>query len=196
LKWRCWRSSVHGSQSRDRHDNCAFGTGAKVHRIRRRTTRPIDIPAIPLDLRRLPLRPASSLADGISARPGRQEVDFALILDAPDKDAIVQLAIGKEITEILYDRPQGWFAYLEQRAKLGYPNPSEVDRIAEAKATRDVLVHNRGVANKIYESKAAALARFKPGQRIDIPEPYHREIWELLRKVVRDVSDAALAKLP
>jgi hypothetical protein len=45
-----------------------------------------------------------------------KKVDFALILDAPDKEAIVQLAIGKELTEILYDRPQGWFAYIEQRA--------------------------------------------------------------------------------
>jgi hypothetical protein len=59
-----------------------------------------------------------------------------------------------------------------------------------------VLGHNRGVANKTYEAKAAGLARFKPGQRIDIPEPYHRETWELLRKVVRDVSDAVAGKLP
>ena len=125
-----------------------------------------------------------------------KKVDFAQILDAPDKDAIVQFAIGRELTEILYDRPQGWFAYLEQRAKLGCPTSIEIDHIAEAKATRDVLVHNRGVANKIYEAKAAGSARFKTGQRIDISEPYHRETWELLRKVVRDVSDAAAGKLP
>ena len=69
-------------------------------------------------------------------------------------------------------------------------------KIAEAKASRDVLVHNRGVASKTYESKAGKLARYKDGQRIDIPEYYHRQTWELLRKVVMDISNAAIAKVP
>ena len=51
-----------------------------------------------------------------------------------------------------------------------------------------------GFANKIYESKAGNLARFHEGERIDITEPYHRETWELIRKIVTDVSDAAIAK--
>jgi hypothetical protein len=42
--------------------------------------------------------------------------------------------------------------------------------------------------------KAGALARYKDGQGIDIPEPYHRQTWELICKVVNDLSDAALAK--
>ena len=29
---------------------------------------------------------------------------------------------------------------------------------------------------------------------MDLPEQYHRETWELLRKVVADVSDAAAAR--
>jgi len=105
------------------------------------------------------------------------------------------VTLNKELNEILYERPTGWFKYLEDKAKLGCPTPDEIDRIAEAKASRDVLVHNRGVASKIYESKAGALARHKDGQRMDISEQYHREIWELLRKVVTDMADAAIAKV-
>ena len=63
-----------------------------------------------------------------------------------------------------------------------------------AKASRDVLVHNRGVASKTYEFKVGNLARYKDGQRIEIPEHYHRETWELIRKVVTDISNAAIAK--
>jgi hypothetical protein len=96
----------------------------------------------------------------------------------------------------LYDRPTGWFKYLEDKAKLGCPTPDEVDRIAEAKASRDVLVLNRGVASKTYESKAGRFARHKNGQRIDIPEHYHRETWELIREVIRNISNAAIAKVP
>jgi hypothetical protein len=39
------------------------------------------------------------------------------------------------------------------------------------------------------------LARYKERERIEISEQYHREIWELIRKVVADISDAALAKI-
>jgi len=83
-----------------------------------------------------------------------KKVDFKAVLDAPDKDAITLLAVNKEPNELQYERPAAWFAYLEDRVKLGCPTADEIDRIAEAKASRDVLIHNRGVVNKTYESKA------------------------------------------
>jgi hypothetical protein len=125
-----------------------------------------------------------------------RKVDFKTILEASDKDAIILIAVGKELNEVLYERPRAWFAYLDDKVKLGCPTVEEIDRIAEAKASRDVLVHNRGIAGKLYEAKAGRFARFQDGDQMDISEPYHRETWELLRKVVADVSNAAMAKAP
>ena len=124
----------------------------------------------------------------------RKPVDFKTILDAPDKDAIILLVVNKELNEILYERPTRWFAYLEERAKLGCPTGNEIERFAEAKASRDVLVHNRGVVSKAYVSKAGRLARFKEGDRIDLPEDYHQATWELIRKIVTDICATAIAK--
>src|SRR5206468_2578675 len=90
-----------------------------------------------------------------------KQVDFKAVLEAPDKDAIALLVVNKELNELLYDRPAAWFAYLEGKAKLGCLTSDEIDRFAEAKASRDVLVHNRGVATKTYESKAGKQARYK-----------------------------------
>jgi hypothetical protein len=78
--------------------------------------------------------------------------------------------------------------------KLGCPTQDEIDRIGEAKASRDILAHNRGLANQIYLLKAGKFARFADGQKLDIPEHYHRETWELIRKVIADVFGAAAAK--
>jgi hypothetical protein len=125
---------------------------------------------------------------------GGRKVDFKEVLAAPDRDAIASLVIDKELSELFYDRPAAWFEYLEGKVNLGCPTADEIARLAEAKASRDVLSHNRGVANKVYISKAGPLARFKDGERIEIPEDYHRATWELLRKVVADVSNAAIAK--
>jgi hypothetical protein len=126
---------------------------------------------------------------------GGKTVEFKTVLQAPDKDAITQLVVNKELSEVLFERPAGWFVYLESKVKLGCPSEVEIERIAEAKAARDVLVHNRGIASKTYQMKAGRLARFKDGDRIDVPEQYHRETWELIRKVVSDISNAAIAKV-
>jgi hypothetical protein len=127
---------------------------------------------------------------------GGKKIDFKSVLDASDKDAITLMVVNKELNEILYERPTAWFAYLEDKVKLGCPSQDEVQRIAEAKASRDVLAHGRGVVGKAYESKAGALARHEEGDRIGIPSRYHRETWRLLRKVVTDLADAAIAKAP
>lgn len=127
---------------------------------------------------------------------GHKKLDFKTVLAAPDKDTVTQQIVGKELNEVLYERPAAWFAYLEEKAKLGCPAADEIGRFAEAKATRDALVHNAGIATKTYEAKAGAFARYKAGDLIDLPDAYHRETWALLLKIVADVSDAALAKSP
>lgn len=63
-----------------------------------------------------------------------------------------------------------------------------------ASATRDVVVHNRGIASLTYEEKAGPLARANAGEMLEIPEPHHRDCWQFLRKIVHDISTAAVAK--
>jgi hypothetical protein len=127
---------------------------------------------------------------------GGKQLLFQDVLDASDINTVASLVVNKEVISLSYERPAEWFKYLNDKAKLGCPTQDEIEKIAEAKASRDVLVHNRGVASDTYESKAGKLARYKAGQRIDIPEYYHRETWELLRKVITDISNAAIAKVP
>ncbi len=126
---------------------------------------------------------------------GKKTVDFRSILQLPDKDAITDLIVSRELVEVTYQRPSEWFAYLEKKAKLGCPSPGEVERIAEAKASRDLLAHNRGVANATHLFKAGRLARCGDRERIEISDQYHRETWDLLRKVVAEMADAAIVKV-
>lgn len=93
----------------------------------------------------------------LSAYPGSlggKQVKFETIMEASDKDAIIQAVVNKELNEVTYDPPMGWFDYLDKIAKLSVPTLAERERFAEAKASRDVIVHNGGVANMMYETKA------------------------------------------
>ena len=125
---------------------------------------------------------------------GAKELSFKTVLDAPDKEAVKLHVVNKELNELTYERPKDWFKYLEGRVKLGCPTEEEIDRIGEAKASRDILAHNRGITNKIYLLKSGKFARYDEGQKLDIPEHYHRETWELICKIITDVFAAAAAK--
>src|SRR5262245_5812311 len=81
---------------------------------------------------------------------GDKQIPFNTILDAPDKAAIVRSVVDRELNELAYARLADWFEYFNKRAKLGRPTADEIVALAEIKASRDVLVHNRGVVNKVY----------------------------------------------
>ena len=133
----------------------------------------------------------------LTAYPGslsKKLLEFGTVLNAPNKAAITFAVVDKELNELKYDRVSAWFEYLEKIARLGCPSAEEIERLAEIKATRDILIHNKGIANPIYVSKAGRYARYKDGETMDIPEPYHRESWELIKKVIGDVSNAVLSK--
>jgi hypothetical protein len=123
-----------------------------------------------------------------------KQVAFRDVLDAPDKEAITEMVVQKELNEVLYRKPADWFAYFDERVKLGCPTAEQIEHFAEAKAERDALAHNRGVVGRSYLLKAGRLAQYRDGERIDLTEPYHRQTWELLCLIVDDIAQAAEAK--
>ncbi|MDB5308218.1 MAG: hypothetical protein JWO38_2420 [Gemmataceae bacterium] len=125
---------------------------------------------------------------------GGKTVKLDDALDAGDLPTLIDQLIDHELAEVTYKSPRKVFEYLERRIGLAVPPAAEIDQLAEAKASRDVLAHSRGVADAAYQTRAGSLARYPAGQPIDIPKPYHRAVWELLCKLVSDVSVAAVAK--
>ena len=119
-----------------------------------------------------------------------EPIDFKAFLDAPDKPALIAAAVNRKVYGLFYQRPAAWFAYVEKKARLGCPSADEVARFTEAKATRSADA-NGGIATAAYLEKAGVLARAEPGSPLDVPEFYHRGVWDLLRKVVADMADAA-----
>ncbi len=137
------------------------------------------------------------LRSWLAAYPGslsRKQVEMSAILEAPDKAAIVLTVVDKEVNELKYKRVANWFNRLEELANLGCPTAEEIEKVAEIKASRDILVHNNGVVNATYITKAGRLARYQEGEKLEIPEQYHRESWETIKTMVQEVSSAAVAK--
>jgi hypothetical protein len=124
----------------------------------------------------------------------RRQLSGRDILELPDKAAIVDALVEKELKDVFYDRPANWFEYLNERVQTGSPTSADAQRFAEIKATRDVLVHGQGIANPYYMDKSGAEARAQVGQSLGLSEPYHHASWELLVKLTREIGDGMAAK--
>ena len=124
----------------------------------------------------------------------RKQVPMSIVLTATHLDDVKLGAVNRELHELGYKKVRDWFAYLEDMAKLGCPTSDEIESLAEIKATRDIFVHNRGVVSTIYEEKAGSKKRGNVGDRLDLTRSYHRRSWSLIRRVVSDMSAAAIAK--
>ncbi len=126
----------------------------------------------------------------------KKQLEFGIVVTAPDLATVILAVVDRELNEVKYGRVGDWFAYLERLAKLGVPTAQEIDRIAEIKATRDILVHNKGVVNSTYLSKAGKHARFEVGQKLEIAPTYHLSSWGSIKKLVADISTAMIEKAP
>jgi hypothetical protein len=123
---------------------------------------------------------------------GNKQIDLHTILDSPDHEAIILAVVNKELNAVMNEKPAQWFAYLQEKIKMVGPTPDQIDRLTEAKATRDILIHNGGVANKVYVAKAGKLARAGAGEILVVSEPYHRQVWEVLLDIVDRLTEGAL----
>lgn len=121
-------------------------------------------------------------------RVAKRQLSGRDIFALPDKEAIIDALIEKELRDVFYDRPANWFEYVKQMVNIAAPTAVEAQQFAEIKATRDILVHGQGVANAYYIDKASPLARVAIGQLLDVPGDYHQNGWELICKLVRDIG--------
>ncbi len=102
--------------------------------------------------------------------------------------------VDRELDGLRYKRPADWFKYLNDRVNLNRPTDEQIERLAEIKASRDILVHNRRIANETYRDKAGTRALNAAGQRLAVQELYLRDSSLLIRTVVEELSTGAIAK--
>lgn len=124
-----------------------------------------------------------------------KQLDFGTILKAASRDEIISDVIRRQLNELRYEHLREWFAAVNKAVRLDCPTEEEIDALAEIKATRDILEHNAGVVNEIYRRKAGKKARYEVGDHIELEDAYHLESWRLIKKVVRDVTSAAIGRL-
>jgi hypothetical protein len=122
-----------------------------------------------------------------------KKVDLAVILEAEDLDDLLDAIISKQINSAFYGSPSKYFEYIESVLSISIP-PSRKDAYSEVKATRDIYVHNGGIANRLYLQKAGRLARVGDGDPLPLDEKYFSKAITCMKGVVKSVYKGLLKK--
>lgn len=129
---------------------------------------------------------------GESESQGRT-VPIEVVLRAESNQEVLEWAIRKRCEEMLYYPPRKYLSHLGQILSFEL-NDSAFDRFIEIKATRDILVHNSGIANQIYVEKAGPLARAQEGEPLLVDQSYFDVVITVLKRVSGIVVREAQAK--
>lgn len=94
----------------------------------------------------------------------------------------LNLTIETQIDKVMFAAPRVQFAYLN--AVVGTDtNDDAFQKYLELKATRDLIVHNVGIANPVYLSKAGAFAKWNQGDNVVVTQDYFNAALALTKRL-------------
>jgi hypothetical protein len=113
----------------------------------------------------------------------KQQVSLKLVLESKSIDEIRTRAIDELINSVSYKTPREFAEVFASFTGVKLLECPSFHIYIEAKATRDILIHNRGVANDTYLRKAGSHARGHPGQALPVHVQYFLESYEACLKL-------------
>ncbi len=123
----------------------------------------------------------------------RQEISLGQILSFDSIEAFVQDVIESKVTSLSYEgfaELEGWCS--DRGIPLVVPHGSRRD-VVELIATRNLIVHNRGVVDARYLN-AAGDSQFTVGNKRRIKTDEYHEALDLLNRIVAATDGAVAAK--
>lgn len=101
--------------------------------------------------------------------------------DIFEAQSIEEIHIGATdvlLNELSYKSPSERSESLQKILSINLLECSAFHRYMEVKASRDIFIHNRGVANEIYVRKAGSHARVRTGIQLPVDPIYFLESYE------------------
>ena len=132
------------------------------------------------------------LALNIKGTESKRDIPLELLLSANSLSEVITQIIDRRLNELSYASPKEYLEYLGKLLGIDITDPAFLDYI-EVKATRDLVIHNRGIVNQTYLSKVGDKKRGETGQSITIDVGYFDHCVATLKRLSgifqRDITE-------
>lgn len=109
---------------------------------------------------------------------GKRNVPISAVLQATSIEEVHLRATDALLNELGYKSPTEFAESFQQLLSVNLLECPAFHRYVELKATRDIFIHNRGVANEVYVRKAGSHARVSAGSTLPVDVTYFLESYE------------------
>lgn len=110
--------------------------------------------------------------------PSKKKIDVDSVLTANSIEQIKLNLVDGILNEIAYKSPKDYATEFEKYTGVNLLENPVFHKYIELKATRDIHIHNGGIANDIYLNKSGVVARVKSGQYLPVDIPYFLNSYE------------------
>ncbi|MDP6634976.1 MAG: hypothetical protein QGG42_08775 [Phycisphaerae bacterium] len=108
----------------------------------------------------------------------KKNVRISMVLSCSTLEEVRSRTISWFINELSYESPKRYAEIVSNFFGFNLLDIPCFPQYRELKASRDVLVHNGGIANSLYQEKAGDLARANPGNPLIVDIPYFLASYE------------------
>ena len=109
----------------------------------------------------------------------KRTITIQNVLEAASLQEMHLRATDALINELSYKSPPEFAEAVKVLTGINLLECPAFHKYVEIKATRDIHIHNRGIANEIYTRKAGSHARVKAGAHLPITNDYFLEAYEM-----------------
>lgn len=113
----------------------------------------------------------------------KKSVPFANVIEAQSLESLHLFAADSLLHELSYKSPKDFADAMKDITGVNLLEVPAFHRYIEVKATRDIHIHNQGVANDIYVAKADSHARVAVGTTLPVDVQYFLQAYEAALQV-------------
>lgn len=104
--------------------------------------------------------------------PSKKKIDIDCVLSSSSIEQAKLTIIDGILNEFAYKSPKDYAIEFEKYTSVNLLENPVYHKYIELKATRDIHIHNSGIANDIYLTKSGVVARVKSGEYLPVDIKY------------------------
>lgn len=109
---------------------------------------------------------------------GKRSISIQAVLESTSLEEIHLRTTDALLNELTYKSPLEFTESMQQLLSVNLMECPAFHRYMEIKATRDIFIHNRGIANDVYIRKAGSHRRVESGRTLPVDIQYFLESYE------------------